>query len=94
MLQYLFHKFCLIETESRDGSGYNFFIIFKGGYRAVHNTSAAKKKLMAAAGFSKTNHLGVGGVDDMTLVTVQGSGVLGSGLKPFFRASELQTPEP
>ena len=49
---------------------------------------------MAAAGSSKTKHLGVGGGGDMTLVTVQGSEVLGSGLKPFFRASDLQTFEP
>ena len=48
---------------------------------------------MAAAGSSKTKHLGVGGVDDMTLVTVQGSGS-GFRVKTVFLNFEPLNPEP
>ena len=93
-MQYLFHKFGLNPTGSRDEPGCIILLIVKDSYRPDKIASAVKKRPMAAAWPCQTNHLGVGGVDDMTLVTVQGSEVQGSGLKPFFRASELQTSEP
>jgi len=49
------------------GTGCIIFLILKDSYRIIKITSAAKKRPMLAARARKSDHLGVVGVDDMTL---------------------------
>jgi hypothetical protein len=66
-LQYLFHKFCLIPTETGYGPVRIIFIIFKDSYEDIKILSAAKKQPVSPARTGKSDYLGAAGVDDMTV---------------------------
>jgi hypothetical protein len=77
-MQYLFHKFYLkpvVRCNKRFGT---VLTIFKDSYRALRITSMTLTPPLLTVLTRKTDHVCVPGVDDMTVVPAQGSGLKGS----------------
>jgi hypothetical protein len=96
-MQYLFHKFYLkpvVRCNRRFGT---VLTIFKDSYRALRITSTTLTPPLLTVLTRKTDHVCVPGVDDMTLVPAQGSGLKDSEVQGFmgskvqrFRGSKVQ----